>query len=141
MSTVLQALVTARRRAILRLVWDAERSHGEIHRALPDVTKGAISQHLKVLSAVGLVDSRWEGNYRYFKARKEQLGPLRQWLEAMWAQALDRLANLAELEAERRGPRPHRHRRRATTRRRSPRRPIRRQVTRRQGTRRQGTRP
>jgi DNA-binding transcriptional ArsR family regulator len=108
---VLQALATARRRAILRLVWSEERTHGDIHRALPDVTKGAISQHLKRLVDAGLLDSRWAGNYRYFKARKELLGPLRTWLEGMWSHALDRLTLLAELEAERRGPRPRRRQR------------------------------
>jgi DNA-binding transcriptional ArsR family regulator len=110
MSAVLQALATPRRRAILRLVWDRELSHGEICGAFRDVTKGAISQHLRVLAGVGLVDSRWQGNYRYFKARKGDLGPLRAWLERMWGESLDKLAEAAEIEAARRGPRSRRRR-------------------------------
>jgi len=110
MSAVLQALATPRRREILRLVWSRELTHGEIHRSFGDVTKGAISQHLGVLEAAGLVASRWEGNYRYYRARKDDLGPLRAWLEAMWDQSLDRLAVEAELEAARRGPRSRRTR-------------------------------
>ena len=117
MSAVLQALATPRRREILRLVWARELAHAAIHRAFPDVTKGAISQHLKVLADAGLVASRWEGNFRYFRARKDDLGPLRAWLEEMWSSALDRLAVAAELEAARRGPRSDGKRKKRATRR------------------------
>jgi DNA-binding transcriptional ArsR family regulator len=106
MSALLRALNAPRRREILRLVWNGERSAGEIHRSFAgDVTFGAVSQHLRVLSEAGLVASRWEGNYRYYLACKDELGPLREWLESMWDSALDRLTREAELEAARRGPR------------------------------------
>jgi DNA-binding transcriptional ArsR family regulator len=108
MSALLKAIAAPRRREILRLVWSRELSHGEIHRSFRDVTKGAISQHLSVLEEVGLVASRWEGNHRYYRARKEQLGPLREWLEGLWDESLSRLAVEAELEAARRGPRARR---------------------------------
>ena len=105
MSALLRALGTPRRREILRLVWDGELSAGEIHRAFGDVTFGAVSQHLRVLEGAALVAQRREGRHRYYSARKEQLGALREWLEAQWDSALDRLALEAELEAARRGPR------------------------------------
>jgi DNA-binding transcriptional ArsR family regulator len=104
-SAVLKALQTPRRREILRLVWSAERSAGEIHRAFDDVTFGAVSQHLRVLSDAGLVSQRTEGRHRYYSARKRELGSLRTWLEAQWDDALSRLQLEAELEAARRGPR------------------------------------
>jgi DNA-binding transcriptional ArsR family regulator len=103
---VLKALGAPRRRAILRLVWTAERSAGEIHRSLGGVTFGAVSQHLRVLSEAGLVDVRAAGRSRLYRARKQDLGPLAEWLESMWSSALGRLAEEAELEAARRGPRP-----------------------------------
>ena len=112
MEAVLRALGTPRRRAILRLVWSAERSAGEIHRSFDDVTFGAVSQHLRVLSEAGLVDVRQAGRERFYRARKQDLGPLAQWLESMWSTALDRLAQEAELEAARRGPRSRAPRRR-----------------------------
>lgn len=105
MSAVLRALGTPRRREILRLVWDRERSAGEIHAAFDDVTFGAVSQHLRVLADAGLVERRSAGRHRYYRARKQELGALRAWLESMWDSALDRLALEAELEAARRGPR------------------------------------
>lgn len=108
MDPVLSALGTPRRREILRLVWREERSAGEIHRALADVTFGAVSQHLRVLEAAGLVAGRRDGRHRFYQARPDQLGPLCAWLESMWDDALYRLALHAELEEARRGPRSRR---------------------------------
>lgn len=110
MSALLRALNTPRRREILRLVWDGERSAGEIHASFGDVTFGAVSQHLRVLEEAGLVASRSAGRQRFYRARKAELGALREWLESVWGSALDRLALQAELEAARRGPRSHRRR-------------------------------
>lgn len=107
---VLQALGTPRRREILRLVWERERSAGEIHRALADVSFGAVSQHLGRLRGAGLVAERAQGRHRFYRARKVELEPLRPWLEAMWDDALYRLKLKAELEQARRGPRSIRRR-------------------------------
>jgi DNA-binding transcriptional ArsR family regulator len=103
---VLQAVGTPRRREILRLLWKSERCSGELHRGLPDITFGAVSQHLRVLERAGLVRVRREGRSRVYAARRDRLGPLRSWLESMWDDALYRLKLRAELEAARRGPRP-----------------------------------
>lgn len=107
-NAVLRALDTPRRREILHLVWDQERSAGEIHRSFEDVTFGAISQHLRVLEEADLVSRRVDGRHRWYRARKDTLGPLAAWLESMWDSALERLALHAELEAARRGPRAER---------------------------------
>lgn len=96
------AIAEPRRREILRLVWDAERSAGEIAERF-DVTFGAVSQHLKVLREAGLVTLRQDGRRRYYKADREALGPLADYLRAMWSARLDVLAELAE-EAERAEP-------------------------------------
>jgi DNA-binding transcriptional ArsR family regulator len=98
MEMVLQALAAPRRREILRLLRRRERSAGEIHRALGDVTFGAVSQHLSVLEHAGLVSARREGRSRFYATRDEGLTPLREWLEEMWTDALDRLKDAAEAE-------------------------------------------
>jgi DNA-binding transcriptional ArsR family regulator len=105
-----------RRREILRLVWDRERAAGAIHAAMPDVTFGAVSLHLRALSDAGLVQVRPEGRYRHYRARREALGSLAPMLERMWDDALWTLKLRAELDDTRRGPRarPRRHRKRAT---------------------------
>jgi DNA-binding transcriptional ArsR family regulator len=101
----LAALASPRRREILRLVWAGERSAGEIHRAMPDVTFGAVSLQLRALVNVGLVECRSESRHRYYRARREALGEVGRMLEQMWADALWRLKLQAELDATRRGPR------------------------------------
>ena len=90
-------IAAPRRREILRLIWDRELSAGDIAAALP-VTFGAVSQHLTVLRDAGIVDVRREGTYRYYRANREQIGPLAAVLEAYWSEALDRLAEEAERE-------------------------------------------
>jgi DNA-binding transcriptional ArsR family regulator len=107
----LQVIGDSTRREILRLVWDRERSAGEIANLFP-VTFGAVSQHLGVLRGAGFVTVRPVGNRRFYQADRAALGPLVQVLEAMWASSLDRLA--AAVEADPQPPR--RPKRKAPTR-------------------------
>jgi DNA-binding transcriptional ArsR family regulator len=107
-SSVLAAVASPRRREILRLIWNSEQSAGAIHRAMPDVTFGAVSLQLKSLSDAGLVEARTEGRHRFYKARREKLDSVATMLEEMWDDALWRLKLAAELEETRRGPRPRR---------------------------------
>lgn len=105
------AIASPRRQEILRLVWGQERSAGEIRAAMPDVTFGAVSLQLKVLSDAGLLQARAEGRQRFYKARREALRDAAPMLERMWDDALWRLKLAAELEHSRRGPRPRARRR------------------------------
>jgi len=107
---ILQALGTPRRREILRFLWQGERSAGEIRSLMPDVTFGAVSQHLRRLEHAGIVSRRRQGRFQFYKARKQAVGPLRKWLESMWSDALARLRVQAEMEEARRGPRPRKRR-------------------------------
>ncbi|GMV22384.1 MAG: transcriptional regulator [Acidimicrobiia bacterium] len=102
---VMAAVASPRRREILRLTWTRELAAGEIHRALPGVTFGAVSMHLRALADAGLVSSRAEGRFRYYRANQDALGPLGAELEQMWAGRLWRLQALTEMEHARRGPR------------------------------------
>ncbi|MET9514611.1 metalloregulator ArsR/SmtB family transcription factor [Streptomyces sp. NPDC002994] len=90
-----RAVAEPRRREILRLVWDTELSAGEIAERF-DVTFGAVSQHLKVLRDNGLVTLRQDGNKRFYQADREGMGPLADYLQSMWVNRLDALAELAE---------------------------------------------
>jgi DNA-binding transcriptional ArsR family regulator len=103
---VLAALASPRRQEILRLVWRRELTAGEIHRSMPDVTFGAVSLQLRALTSAGLLDTRAEHKFRYYRARREALGAMAQVLERMWDDALWKLKLAAELEQTRRGPRP-----------------------------------
>ena len=93
----LQVIGEPRRREILRLVWDQERTAGDIASRF-DVTFGAVSQHLGVLRDAGFVSVRRAGNQRYYRTDRNALGPPAQALEAMWSSSLDRLAVAVEAD-------------------------------------------
>ena len=107
-STVIAAIASPRRREILRLVWDREVSAGDISRAMPDVTFGAVSLQLRTLLDAGLVETRADRQQRFYRARREAFGPVGRMLERMWDDALWKLKLAAELEQSRRGPLPGR---------------------------------
>jgi DNA-binding transcriptional ArsR family regulator len=95
----LQVVGEPRRREILRLIWQRERSAGEIASTFA-VTFGAVSQHLGVLRDAGFVTVRTAGNRRFYRADRRALGPLAQVLEAMWSTSLDRLASAVEADPD-----------------------------------------
>jgi DNA-binding transcriptional ArsR family regulator len=100
MQAVLEAISSPRRREILRLVWDEERTAGDI-AARFDVTWSAISQNLKVLRSAGLVLERRQGTKRLYRADPAALGSLETAFREMWERDLDALADA--MERERRG--------------------------------------
>lgn len=103
-------LASPRRLEILRLTWSEERQAGDLSRAMPDVTWGAVSLHIRGLVDAGLLQARTDGRRRFYRADRERLQPLSDLLEQTWADALWRLKLSAELEATRRGPRAKRRR-------------------------------
>jgi DNA-binding transcriptional ArsR family regulator len=93
----LRAIAEPRRRAILRLVAREELPAGEIAAAF-DITRTAVSQHLTVLKDAGLLSERRDGTRRLYRARAEGLAGLREFLDDMWAGALDAARRVAEHE-------------------------------------------
>jgi DNA-binding transcriptional ArsR family regulator len=101
MQTAMRALAEPRRVEILRLVRRDELPAGAIAERF-DVTRPAISQHLRVLEEAGLVTVRRQGTRRLYRARPEALAELRAFLEGLWEDRLDNLKMAAEAE-ERKG--------------------------------------
>jgi DNA-binding transcriptional ArsR family regulator len=99
LEAAMEAIANPRRRQILRLVWDAERSAGEIASTVDDVSWPAVSQNLRLLKNSGLITERRQGTHRYYKADHRALGPLEAVLRQMWTRDLSRLRDLAEGEA------------------------------------------
>jgi DNA-binding transcriptional ArsR family regulator len=100
MDDVLRAIAEPNRRRILHLVWGREKSAGDI-AATFDVSRPAISQHLKVLEQSGLVAVRKAGTRRLYRARREAIAELIAFIESYWQQGLDRLKDAAEAEQRR----------------------------------------
>jgi len=67
----------------LDLVQDQEMTAGAIAEHF-DVTRPAISQHLKVLIEAGLVTVRPEGTRRLYRIRPEGLNEVRVFLNGFW---------------------------------------------------------
>jgi len=107
----LKAIAEPRRRQILRLVWDAERSAGDIASHF-DISRPAISQHLTVLRSAGLVTDRRDGARRLYRANRDALAELQSSLEAFWTGSLANLKEEVEAEEGRRSGRGNAHRQR-----------------------------
>src|SRR3954470_5788048 len=86
----LRAIANPRRRAMLELVWDGERSAGEIARE-SGLSAPATSQHLRVLRDAGLVSVRVDSNRRLYRAEPARVAEVRGALEAFSGERLVRL--------------------------------------------------
>ncbi|HYR62703.1 MAG TPA: metalloregulator ArsR/SmtB family transcription factor [Actinomycetota bacterium] len=102
-----QVIAEPRRRRLVELCWDGERSVNDLHAAMEDISLGAVSQHLGRLREAGLVQVRADGRWRWYRADREHFEALRLPLEAMWTASLDRLGALArDGDAEREKGKP-----------------------------------
>ena len=98
MQDAIDAIAEPRRREILRLVGDDELPAGAIAAHFADVSRPAISQHLRVLREAALLSERRDGTRRLYRARPEGLGDLRDFLEQFWDERLETLRVEAERE-------------------------------------------
>jgi DNA-binding transcriptional ArsR family regulator len=94
-TAVLRALAEPRRQAMLRLVRDRPRSVSEIAGHF-DITQQAVSQHLQVLRAAGLVDVTKQGQRHLYTVRTEGLVALDTFLSELWPAGLERLKRVVE---------------------------------------------
>jgi DNA-binding transcriptional ArsR family regulator len=78
-----EALGDATRRAIVEGLRDGERTVGDLAADLP-VSRPAVSQHLGVLKAAGLVVERPQGTRRYYRLDPIGLVRLQRRLDGMW---------------------------------------------------------
>jgi DNA-binding transcriptional ArsR family regulator len=86
-ANALQSLSDPTRRQLFEKLRAGPQSVGTLARGLP-VSRPAVSQHLKVLKAAGLVRQRAEGTRRVYYIDPEGLGELRRWLDQFWTEAL-----------------------------------------------------
>jgi DNA-binding transcriptional ArsR family regulator len=89
------ALADGTRRAIVERLAHGPLAVGELARDLP-VSRPAVSQHLKVLKAAGLVRDRASGTRRVYHLDPTGLQALRADLDRFWSQALANYANSFE---------------------------------------------
>jgi DNA-binding transcriptional ArsR family regulator len=95
---MLSALGEPMRITLLERLIAAPASATELAHDLP-VTRSAVSQHLQVLKAAGLVDDRPAGTRRVYAVDPEALGLLRSYFDAFWSRSLDGFRRAAEATA------------------------------------------
>jgi DNA-binding transcriptional ArsR family regulator len=75
------------RREIFERLRNGPRAVGELARG-SRVSRPAVSQHLRVLKAAGLVADRAVGTRRVYQIDPAGLGTIRAWLDQFWDEAL-----------------------------------------------------
>ena len=95
MANPFDALADPHRRAILELLNGGERSVREIADEMP-ITRPAVSRHLRLLKAAGLVTSSPEGTRRLYRLHDEGLDAVRAYLQEVWGDAAARFRLAAD---------------------------------------------
>lgn len=93
METTFEVLAEPSRREILDLLRSGEQRVGDLVHRLT-LTQPAVSKHLKVLRAAGLVEVRQDAQRRWYRLRPEPLREIDDWLapyRRMWHRHLDTL--------------------------------------------------
>lgn len=94
----LDALGDPTRRGVFKRLRNRTLSVQEIADGM-DVTRSAVSQHLKVLREAGLVVARAEGTRRLYAVDTRGIEAMRNWLDGFWDETLAAFKRAAEREA------------------------------------------
>ena len=94
----LDALGDPTRRLVFKRLRAGTRSVREIAEGL-DVSRPAVSQHLKVLKTAGLAVVRIEGTRRLYAVDMRGIEAVQGWLDGFWEKALVAFKRAAEREA------------------------------------------
>lgn len=90
---VFQAIADPTRRAILGVLAVQALTLNAV-AAKFEISRPAISKHVKILSECGLIEIKQQGRERYCEAKLDKLGEVQQWIEQykqFWENKLDAL--------------------------------------------------
>ncbi len=90
------ALADPTRRRIIEALANGEASFGELAGKF-EMSRPAVSQHLKVLREAGIVAARADAQRRIYRLNDESLDEVEDWLATVrefWSRRLDRLEQL-----------------------------------------------
>ena len=99
--TIFEAIADPTRRRIVELVSRDELPAGDIATQF-NVTRPAISRHLRVLREAGVLAARGDGQRRLYRLEPQALDELEQWIDqtrAFWSGRLDSLGEHLERRA------------------------------------------
>jgi DNA-binding transcriptional ArsR family regulator len=104
---VFQAIADPTRREIIRLIAQKPLPLNSIAENF-EVSRPAISKHIRILTECGIVIIHTRGRERYCEAQLQKLAEVSQWVDyfkTYWTQKLDALAGFLEKEKEKVQPR------------------------------------
>ncbi len=90
---VFQAIADPTRREIINMIASQSLNLNAVADNF-DISRPAISKHIKILTECGLIVIKQQGRERYCEARLEKLGEVSDWVEAyrkFWTDKLDSL--------------------------------------------------
>jgi DNA-binding transcriptional ArsR family regulator len=97
----LDALGDPTRRLVFKRLRNGSCAVGELAKRM-DVSRPAVSQHLKVLKEAGLVVVHVKGTKRLYEIDATAISALRSWLDELWENSLNAFKRAAEQEAAKR---------------------------------------
>jgi DNA-binding transcriptional ArsR family regulator len=98
---VFQAIADPTRRAIINLVSQQPLNLNAVAENF-DVSRPAISKHIKILTECGLITIKQEGRERYCEAKLQKLSEVSEWIEqyrVFWTKKLDALEDFLKKDA------------------------------------------
>jgi len=103
---VFQAIADPNRRAIINLLANQRLTLNGVAENF-DVSRPAISKHIKILTECGLIVIRQQGRERYCEAKLQPLSEVSEWIEqyrVFWTRKLDALEDFLNSEQQKKSP-------------------------------------
>ena len=97
---VFQAIADPTRRAIINMIAHQSLNLNAVAENF-DVSRPAISKHIKILTECGLIEIKQKGRERYCEAKLKKLNEVSQWIEqyrVFWTSKLDALEQFLSKE-------------------------------------------
>lgn len=79
------AIADPSRRILLEALRRGPNTVNALAEKLPEISRPAVSQHLKALLDSGLVEVRAEGTRRIYSIQQQGFDPLNLWLDQFWS--------------------------------------------------------
>lgn len=98
---VFQAIADPTRRAIINMIANQPMNLNAVAEQF-DVSRPAISKHIKILTQCGLITINQQGRERYCEAKLQKLNEVSEWVEQyriFWNKKLDALENFLEQDS------------------------------------------
>jgi DNA-binding transcriptional ArsR family regulator len=76
---------------------------GDIAKLFPDISRPAVSRHLRLLREAGFVEEEWKGRECWYRINAKPLKEIHAWAaqyEQLWMERLGRLKTLVESETK-----------------------------------------